>query len=108
MEKRKKIAITIATINTAGYLNGKKHTNTFVWKVFMIDEKNVDVLLERERLKIERGISEQYQTSFPNTGVVIQSKIGKTKRILVDSYTTEHKELIGGTHTEQVTIKTKM
>ncbi|MBR3572848.1 MAG: hypothetical protein IKN99_06305 [Bacteroidales bacterium] len=109
MSNRKRSVITIATINTSGYLNGKKMTNTFVWKVWMIDEKNVDMLLEQERLNIEKGISEQYHASANSSNSVeIQSKIGKIERHFVDSYTTEHKELIGNTREEKATIKTKM
>lgn len=47
MSKRGKIIV--ATISVAGYINNRKVTKTANWKVMMMDEKDPDSLIEKER-----------------------------------------------------------
>lgn len=101
----KKIRIEIATISAAAYCNGKKNSNTFNWRVFTIDEKNAKELFEKERVKVEKQLREQYHSQYPQDDNEIFAKITKLESHYVDSYTSHDVSKIGTSGNAEVSLE---
>ena len=101
MEKRKKIVL--ATISVAGYSGGRKVTNTFNWKVFLIDEKDPDGLIERKKQKLLAVMTDKVTEKC--TGVEFRAKVVKKEEHFVDTFLTADTRLIGSTTETKGTLK---
>lgn len=100
MKKRKKIVL--ATISVAGYSGGRKVTNTFNWKVFLIDEKDPDGLIERGKQKLLAVMTDEVTEKC--TGVELRAKVVKEEHF-VDTFLTADPMLIKSTTETKRTLK---
>ena len=81
MSKRGKIIV--ATISVTGYVDNRKVTKTANWKVMMMDEKDPDSLIERERQHILSICNGQ-----PDPEVVLEyrAKVTKCETVTFDKF----------------------
>lgn len=104
MKKRKKIVL--ATISVAGYSGGRKVTNTFNWKVFLIDEKDPDGLIERERQRLLAAVTDKVtEVTEKCNGVEFRAKVVKKEEHFVDTFLTADTRLIESTTETKRTLK---
>lgn len=75
MSKRGKIIVATISISVTGYEDNRKVTKTVNWKVLMMDEKDPDSLIERERQHILSICNGQ-----PDPEVVLEYRAKVTKR----------------------------
>ncbi len=102
MKKRTKIII--ATICVAGYNGVRKCTNTINWKVFLIDEKNPEQLIENERQKILEIFKEAALTAVPSTEH-IRAEVKKQEVHFVDTFLCSDPRGIGKKSKVGLTLK---
>ena len=103
MKKRTKVVF--ATIAVAGYMGSKKVTNTLNWRVFLIDEKDPDGLIEKERQKVLTAVIDGAKRE--SNAVEFRAKITEKEVRLVDTFLTAEPERIGKTGQVKVTLKLK-
>ena len=101
MKKRTKIVF--ATISLAGYEGNKKRTNTLNWKVFMIDEKDPDGLIEGERQKVLTAVING--SKGKSNGVEFRAKVTKKEVHFADTFLTQDPVKIGTTSKVEGTLK---
>ena len=103
MKKRTKVVF--ATIAVAGYMGSKKVTNTLNWRVFLIDEKDPDGLIEKERQKVLTAVIDGAKRV--SNAVEFRAKITEKEVRLVDTFLTAEPEKIGKTGQVKGTLKLK-
>ena len=99
MKKRTKIVL--ATIAVAGYMGGRKITNTVNWRVFLVDEKDPDGLIEKEKEKLLSAIIE----SANSKEIEYRAKVTNKEERFVDSFLCSDPRCIASTSEEKLTLK---
>lgn len=100
---KKRIKIVFATISIAGYSEGRKVTNTVNWKVFLIDEKDPDELIERERQKILAAVFDGAKGN--SNSVDFRAKVAKREEHFFDTFLASDRSLIGSITETKRTLK---
>lgn len=72
-----------------------------------MDERNTEELFEKERIKVEKGIAEQYHSQYPQSDCEIIAKISKIERHYVDSFASNDAEQIGNSRKTEAKITIK-
>lgn len=99
----KRVKIVFATISVAGYTGRKKVTNTIKWRVFLINEKDPDGLIEKEREKVLAAVIDGAKGK--SSGVEFHADVTKKEERFADSYLTADPFKIGETEKVQMTLK---
>ena len=76
-------------------------TNTFNWKVFLIDEKDPDGLIEQERVKILTAVI----NGAKGNGVEFRATVTKKEVRFADTFLTADPKMIGKTSKSEGTLK---
>lgn len=100
---KKQTKIVIATISVAGYAGNKKITNTLNWRVFMIDEKDPDGLIEQERQKVLAAIINGSKVN--SNWVEFRAKVTRKEVHFADTFLTQDPIKIGTTNKVKGTLK---
>lgn len=101
MKNGKRNRITMATISVYGMRCCKKATNTLNWKVFLIDEPEVDKLIDIEKNKLVEKIQSKTQE------IQIVAKVKEKKVFFVDTFLSWESEKIGGKGMVEKQIRVK-
>lgn len=102
---KKRIKLVFATISVAGYTGSKRTTTTLNWKVFLIDEKDPDGLIEKERVKVLTAVIDGAKGK--GNGVEFRATVTKKEVRFADTFLTADPKMIGMTGKVEGTLKQK-